>query len=222
MKRRTFLQASGAAAATLAAPQVNAQTARAKTLRVVPLTALFSLDTVFNTSLVTTNHGFAVYDTLFGLNNKREISPVYHSSHWDEPNVLAHLRLSDRKLPGGKKALVLGLGKGGSVGDGLCGGLCASRTLLRTTLLLCVLWMASLFVLYGISFDTGHMYGEGLAQSVMIAGPLIQWPMLLATTHQLERAGRLPPTRWLFGLASLSCLGLATRVCLQVDTAVGH
>jgi precorrin-3B methylase len=38
MKRRTFLQASGAAAATLAAPQVNAQTARAKTLRVVPLT----------------------------------------------------------------------------------------------------------------------------------------------------------------------------------------
>jgi MFS family permease len=114
-----------------------------------------------------------------------------------------------KETPGGKKALLLGLGKGGSVGGGLCGGLCASRALLRTTLLLCVLWMASLFVLYGISFDTGHMYGEGLAQSVMIAGPLIQWPMLLATTHQLERAGRLPPTRWLFGLASLSCLGLA-------------
>jgi hypothetical protein len=31
----------------------------------------------------------------------------YRSSHWDEPNVLAHLRLSDRKLPGGGKALHL-------------------------------------------------------------------------------------------------------------------
>lgn len=31
----------------------------------------------------------------------------YRSSHWDEPNVLAHLRLSDRKLPSGSKALHL-------------------------------------------------------------------------------------------------------------------
>jgi hypothetical protein len=31
----------------------------------------------------------------------------YHSSHWDEPNVLAHLRMSDRKLPNGEKALHL-------------------------------------------------------------------------------------------------------------------
>jgi len=30
---------------------------------------LYSVDTVFNTSLVTTNHGWAVYDTLFGLNS---------------------------------------------------------------------------------------------------------------------------------------------------------
>ncbi len=80
MKRRQFIGAT--AAATLTAPQVNAQTARAKTLRVVPLTALFSLDTVFNTSLVTTNHGFAVYDTLFGLNNKMEIRPQMAES-WD-------------------------------------------------------------------------------------------------------------------------------------------
>ena len=59
MKRRHFIQGS-AAAATLAAPAVNAQTARAKTLKVVPLTSLYSLDTVFNTSLVTTNHRWAV------------------------------------------------------------------------------------------------------------------------------------------------------------------
>jgi hypothetical protein len=32
---------------------------------------------------------------------------AYKSSHWDTPNVLAHLRLSDRALPGGQKALHL-------------------------------------------------------------------------------------------------------------------
>ncbi len=73
MKRRTFLAAAGAS--VLAAPLVHAQPARERTLRVVPLTSLFSLDTVFNTSLVTTNYGFAVYDTLFGINTKREINP---------------------------------------------------------------------------------------------------------------------------------------------------
>src|SRR4051794_18159327 len=74
MKRRAFLQAA-AAAATLPAPAVFAQTARAATLRVAPVTALASLDTVFNTSLVTTNHGYAVYDTLLGFNSKGEITP---------------------------------------------------------------------------------------------------------------------------------------------------
>jgi len=77
MRRRTFLRGSAGAAATamLSAPAVQAQTARSKTLRVVPLTSLYSLDTVFNTSLVTTNHGFAVYDTLFGFTRAREIKP---------------------------------------------------------------------------------------------------------------------------------------------------
>ena len=73
MKRRHFIAA--AAASTLAAPAVRAQTAREKTLKLVPLTSLYSLDTVFNTSLVTTNHGWAVYDALFGMNYKREIKP---------------------------------------------------------------------------------------------------------------------------------------------------
>jgi len=94
MQRRQFIGA--AAAATLAAPQVNAQTARAKTLRVVPLTALFSLDTVFNTSLVTTNHGFAVYDTLFGVNNKGEIKPQMAEGHTLSDDGLVYtIRLRD-------------------------------------------------------------------------------------------------------------------------------
>ena len=83
MKRRTFLNSvtAASAAAMLPAPKVQAQTSRAKTLKVVPLTSLFSLDTVFNTSLVTTNHGYAVYDTLFGVNSKKEISPQMAEGH---------------------------------------------------------------------------------------------------------------------------------------------
>ena len=83
MKRRTFLGTTAAASAAtlLPAPRARAQTARAKTLKVVPLTSLFSLDTVFNTSLVTTSYGYAVYDTLFGVNAKKEISPQMAEGH---------------------------------------------------------------------------------------------------------------------------------------------
>jgi peptide/nickel transport system substrate-binding protein len=73
MQRRRFIQA--AAASALAAPAVHAQDTRAKTLKLVPVTSLYSLDTVFNTSLVTTNHGWAVYDMLFALDSKHEIKP---------------------------------------------------------------------------------------------------------------------------------------------------
>ena len=72
MRRRTFLQT--AAAAALPAPAIATATARERTLKVAPVTALSSVDTVFNTSLVTTNHGYAANDTLFGINAKREIS----------------------------------------------------------------------------------------------------------------------------------------------------
>jgi peptide/nickel transport system substrate-binding protein len=77
MRRRSFLRgtAGAAAAAVLPAPSVLAQPARTRTLRVIPLTSLYSVDTVFNTSLVTTNHGFACYDTLFGVTRAREIRP---------------------------------------------------------------------------------------------------------------------------------------------------
>lgn len=77
MKRRTFIKGSAAATAaavTRVAPAI-AQGTRAKTLRVIPLTSLYSLDTVFNTSLVTMNHGWAVYDTLFGMTRAREVKP---------------------------------------------------------------------------------------------------------------------------------------------------
>jgi TAT (twin-arginine translocation) pathway signal sequence len=57
MQRRSFLRGTAGAAATavLPAPAVFAQLARTRMLRVIPLTSFYSLDTVFNTSLVTTN-----------------------------------------------------------------------------------------------------------------------------------------------------------------------
>ncbi len=78
MKRRQLVLT---AAAMAAAPAVHAQSSREKTLKLIPLTALYSLDTVFNTSLVTTNHGWAVYDTLFGLNDKRQVAPQMAEGH---------------------------------------------------------------------------------------------------------------------------------------------
>lgn len=82
MKRRSFMRGSVAAtAAALTGAPAIAQDTRAKTLRVIPLTSLYSLDTVFNTSLVTTNHGWAIYDTLFAMNGKGEVTPQMAAGH---------------------------------------------------------------------------------------------------------------------------------------------
>ncbi len=88
MKRRDVLRTAAVlgATASLGAPAVFAQSARERTLRVAPLTALSSVDTVFNTSLVTTNHGYAAYDTLFGFTGKREITPQMAEGHTVEDN----------------------------------------------------------------------------------------------------------------------------------------
>jgi peptide/nickel transport system substrate-binding protein len=73
MKRRTLLR--GAAAAALPSTFAIAQTDRAKTLNFVPQANLTLLDPIFTTALVTINHGWAIYDTLFGANNAQELKP---------------------------------------------------------------------------------------------------------------------------------------------------
>ena len=69
VKRRTFLQASAAAAA-LPTSFAIAQPANARTLRFVPQANLTLLDPIFTTAQPTVNHGWAVYDLLFGINGK--------------------------------------------------------------------------------------------------------------------------------------------------------
>ncbi len=74
MKRRTLLT-TAAAAAAMPRSFAIAQPARTRTLRFVPQANLTLLDPIFTTALVTINHGWAIYDTLFGANNKRELKP---------------------------------------------------------------------------------------------------------------------------------------------------
>ncbi|HEX5325322.1 MAG TPA: ABC transporter substrate-binding protein [Acetobacteraceae bacterium] len=62
MRRRTLL---GATAAALAAPAVL-RAAAASVLKFVPQSDLPSLDPIWTTADVTRNHGFMVYDTLYG------------------------------------------------------------------------------------------------------------------------------------------------------------
>jgi peptide/nickel transport system substrate-binding protein len=74
MKRRTLLAgAAGVAAATL--PRFSiAQPANARVLRFVPQANLTVLDPIFTTAAVTANHGWLVYDTLFGVNAAQQAS----------------------------------------------------------------------------------------------------------------------------------------------------
>ncbi|MBS0639648.1 MAG: ABC transporter substrate-binding protein [Acetobacteraceae bacterium] len=71
MRRRSFL---GSAAATAALPRfaVGQQTS---VLRVIPHANLSLLDPIFTTALISVNHGWAIYDTLFGITSRFEPRP---------------------------------------------------------------------------------------------------------------------------------------------------
>lgn len=71
MQRRTFI--AGTAAALAAPAIVRAQNSR--TLRFIPQADLTVLDPMWTTAYVTRNHGFMVYDTLFGQNSAYQPSP---------------------------------------------------------------------------------------------------------------------------------------------------
>ena len=71
MKRRTFIAGTTAA---LASPAI-AQTGNTKLLRFIPQADLTVLDPMWTTAYVTRNHGFMVYDTLFGQDSQYRPSP---------------------------------------------------------------------------------------------------------------------------------------------------
>src|SRR5215212_234330 len=59
---------------TLSRPPVHAQTGR-QTLRFVAHAELKTLDPVWQTAYITRNHGYLVYDTLFGTDEHFQVKP---------------------------------------------------------------------------------------------------------------------------------------------------
>jgi peptide/nickel transport system substrate-binding protein len=72
LSRRSFVQA--AAATTLAAPRIAAA-ADQRVLKFVPQADLAAVDPVFTSAYVTRNHGYMVFDTLYGLDEHYQPQP---------------------------------------------------------------------------------------------------------------------------------------------------
>jgi peptide/nickel transport system substrate-binding protein len=79
--------AKGIGIAAIAAAMLSAASAE-KVLRVVPHADLKNVDPIWTTAYITRNHGYMVYDTLFGVNEKGEV----------QPQMVGKYSLSDDKL----------------------------------------------------------------------------------------------------------------------------
>ena len=73
-RRQVIRDAVAAAASTLGAPSVQAQKDQ-QTLRFVPQADLKILDPIWTTAYITRNHGYLVYDTLFGTDEQSQVRP---------------------------------------------------------------------------------------------------------------------------------------------------
>jgi peptide/nickel transport system substrate-binding protein len=92
MNRRGLL-ALGCASA-LARPAL-AQSTRPRTLRVVPQADLANLDPIWTPAAVTLNHGYAIFDTLYALDEKLQPRPQMAARHEvseDRRSWTIHLR----------------------------------------------------------------------------------------------------------------------------------
>jgi ABC-type transport system substrate-binding protein len=83
-----------ALAGSLALPTV-ARAQRGRVLRMVPQSNLASLDPIFSTANVTRNHGFMIYDTLYGMSAQLEPQPqmaLGHQMDYGGRRVMIYLR----------------------------------------------------------------------------------------------------------------------------------
>ncbi len=84
MRTRHIAAAFSFAALTLAvAPQGLAQD---KVLRIVPHSNLAILDPIWTTAYMSRNHGYMIYDTLFGTDEKNQIKPQMVESWTESPD----------------------------------------------------------------------------------------------------------------------------------------
>lgn len=87
MKRRTFLQ--GAAAAALIGPAATrpaSAQAGSELLKFVPQANLSALDPVWTTATVTNNHGYYVFDMLYGADENLKPQPQMAEGHEVSPD----------------------------------------------------------------------------------------------------------------------------------------
>ena len=72
MKRRSIFALAALSAALMSPLAAHAQ---AKTLRIVPHSNITILDPIWSTAFVTRNHGYMIYDTLFGTDASGKVKP---------------------------------------------------------------------------------------------------------------------------------------------------
>ena len=77
MQRRSFLAATAVA---LAAPSIG-RSQGTRLLRFIPQADLVVLDPIWTTAYVTRNHGFMVFDTLYGQDSTYKASPQMVAGH---------------------------------------------------------------------------------------------------------------------------------------------
>ena len=80
MRRWRFALIAGAVAASLTA-MAGAASAQQKTLRFVPHSDVKILDPIWTTAYISRNHGYMVYDTLYGLDEKLTPRPQMAEGH---------------------------------------------------------------------------------------------------------------------------------------------
>ena len=97
MKRRAFLQAAATTAALLplSAPRIG-HAAETRLLKFIPQADLAILDPIWTTAYVTRNHGFLVFDTLFGIDAEfRPQLQMLESAGAEADGTIWRLRLRD-------------------------------------------------------------------------------------------------------------------------------
>lgn len=87
--RRQVLGGAAAASVALGAPSVIALEAR-RIIRFVPHADLRIVDPVWTTAYVTRNHGYLVYDTLFGTDANHQIKPQMVENTTISPNGMKY------------------------------------------------------------------------------------------------------------------------------------
>jgi len=90
MRRRDLFKLA-ASAITMPSSFAIAQPDQTRTLRFVPQASLTVLDPIFTTAAPTVNHGWAIYDLLFGIDGKFEVKPQMAAGYTVSDNERTYL-----------------------------------------------------------------------------------------------------------------------------------